>query len=148
MRHFRQWQRKALGLYRLSQTGSLEQPRRITGFTAGNCKKGAHSTSTIAYTLTIPLCAKKYSHFGNQSGKIFSTKWDTVGTWTSGGVLTELTTRKGIAYCKLTRREYTHQSQPTCPVILLGVKISILLTRIPHTILVVGGGHPEKQPIY
>lgn len=148
MRHFRQWQRKALLLCKEFQTGSQKQRHRITGSIAGSCKKGGHSTSTIAYTLMIPLSVRRYSLSGVTNGKTYLTKWGSVKRLICGYVQTELITVKGIAYCKLTRKEYILQSQLTCRAILQGVKISTLLTQTPHIFLPDGGGHPGKQPIY
>lgn len=148
MRHFRRWQRKALSLYSRLQTGLAGRHHRTTGSTVGSYRNGARYTYTIAFTLTIPLRARRYYNNGRLNGATYWTKWDTVGTWICGYVKTELTTVKGRAYCKLTRKEYTHQSQPICPVILRGVKINILLTETPHTTLVGGGARPGKQPIY
>ena len=148
MKHFKLWRRKAYTLCSLLQNGLLERHHRTTGSIAGSCKKEGHSISTIAFTLMIPLSVRKYSLSGVANGKTYLTKWGNVKRSICGYVKTELTTKKGIVYCRLTRKEYILQSQLTCRAILQGVRISILLTQTPHTTLVAGGGHPEKQPIY
>lgn len=144
MQHFRQWERKALGLCSPLQTGSVEPPLQITGSMYGSCSDGGHFTSTIAFTLIIPVRQKKYSLDGGLSGKTFLTKSSKGVVSIYGYVKTELITLKGRVCCKLTRREYTSRLQPTLVATVGAVKISILATETPHTTLHAGGGVLER----
>lgn len=148
MRHFRQWQRKAITSYERLQTGFDKQPHRSTGSTCGSYKNGVHCTSTIAFTLVVPIAAKRYYLCGWLNGHQYWMKWAENEGATCGYVKTERITVRGETYCKLTRKEYKNQ----LPRIYRGtvgvLKINILWTRIPPTTRLVGGAVPESQLNY
>lgn len=140
MKHFKRWVRRALSSSSLLPTGYGVPVPQSTGFTCGNCREGVRFTSTTAYTVLIPLSARRLYQVGWVSGKPSYKAWEIGLVPICGYERTGHITEKGTQCYKHTHKKYVNRSLPTCQATVPVLRISIRWTRHPHTTLSAGGG--------
>jgi len=148
MPHSWQWQKNPTTSPTLSRVGSRIRVQRNTGFMFGSFKKEVRCISTIACTLLIPLCVRRYYYVGGTNGIASFRRWDGKPHPICGYERMGHITERGTLFYKHTHRRYVNQWQRTWRDIAPVLRINIAWTTHAHTTRPGGGGAPEPQQNY